>query len=80
MSSVNPFVIVGGGLAAGKAAEALREHGHSGPLLIVGDEQERPYIRCPRATCLARRSVTRSSYTPRTGIRSTKSIYSWARA
>ncbi|WP_028801318.1 NAD(P)/FAD-dependent oxidoreductase [Streptomyces sp. 142MFCol3.1] len=46
-SPVNTFVIVGGGLAAGKAAEALREHGHNGPLLVVGDERERPYIRPP---------------------------------
>ncbi|MFD7283767.1 NAD(P)/FAD-dependent oxidoreductase [Streptomyces sp. NPDC059862] len=44
---VNTFVIVGGGLAAGKAAEALREHGHSGPLIIIGDEREKPYIRPP---------------------------------
>lgn len=41
------FVIIGGGLAAGKAAEALRKHGHSGPLTIIGDESERPYIRPP---------------------------------
>jgi len=40
-------VIVGGGLAAGKAAEELREHGHDGPLLVIGDERERPYIRPP---------------------------------
>lgn len=44
---MNTFVIVGGGLAAGKAAEALREHGHSGPLIIIGDEHEKPYIRPP---------------------------------
>ncbi|WP_351235426.1 FAD-dependent oxidoreductase [Streptomyces sp. NPDC002133] len=47
VSPENTFVIVGGGLAAGKAAETLREHGHSGPLRIIGDEQERPYIRPP---------------------------------
>lgn len=44
---MNTFVIVGGGLAAGKAAEALREHGHDGPLVIIGDEREKPYIRPP---------------------------------
>ncbi|MFD5574764.1 NAD(P)/FAD-dependent oxidoreductase [Streptomyces cadmiisoli] len=44
---VNTFVIVGGGLAAGKAAEALRENGHDGPLVIIGDENEKPYIRPP---------------------------------
>ncbi|MEU9317252.1 FAD-dependent oxidoreductase [Streptomyces sp. NPDC048295] len=47
MSHVNTFVIVGGGLAAGKAAEELRAHGHDGPLVVIGDEQERPYIRPP---------------------------------
>ncbi|WP_105969025.1 NAD(P)/FAD-dependent oxidoreductase [Streptomyces geranii] len=44
---MNTFVIVGGGLAAGKAAEALREHGHTGPLVVIGDEADRPYIRPP---------------------------------
>ncbi|OKK05257.1 NAD(P)/FAD-dependent oxidoreductase [Streptomyces sp. CB02400] len=39
--------MVGGGLAAGRAAQALREHGHTGPLLVIGDERERPYIRPP---------------------------------
>ncbi|WP_406485852.1 NAD(P)/FAD-dependent oxidoreductase [Streptomyces phaeochromogenes] len=47
MSRVKTFVIVGGGLAAGKAAEELRAHGHDGPLVVIGDEQERPYIRPP---------------------------------
>ncbi|MGW1545081.1 NAD(P)/FAD-dependent oxidoreductase [Streptomyces sp. NPDC002309] len=47
MSPANTFVIVGGGLAAGKAAEALRKEGHDGPLLVVGDEPERPYVRPP---------------------------------
>jgi 3-phenylpropionate/trans-cinnamate dioxygenase ferredoxin reductase subunit len=47
VSSVETFVIVGGGLAAGKAAEALREQGHSGPIVVIGDEAERPYIRPP---------------------------------
>jgi 3-phenylpropionate/trans-cinnamate dioxygenase ferredoxin reductase component len=47
MSRGKTFVIVGGGLAAGKAAEELRAHGHDGPLVVIGDEQERPYIRPP---------------------------------
>ncbi|WP_399936920.1 NAD(P)/FAD-dependent oxidoreductase [Streptomyces sp. BBFR25] len=47
MPRAKTFVIVGGGLAAGKAAEELREHGHDGPLLVIGDERERPYIRPP---------------------------------
>ncbi|RPF30462.1 NAD(P)/FAD-dependent oxidoreductase [Streptomyces sp. TLI_185] len=47
MSHVNTFLIVGGGLAAGKAAEELRKHGHDGPLVVIADEPERPYIRPP---------------------------------
>ncbi|MET9112317.1 NAD(P)/FAD-dependent oxidoreductase [Streptomyces zhihengii] len=47
MSNNDPFVIIGGGLAAGRAAEALREHGHRGPVTIVTDEPERPYTRPP---------------------------------
>ncbi|MFF3565054.1 NAD(P)/FAD-dependent oxidoreductase [Streptomyces sp. NPDC002574] len=47
MSPENTFVIVGGGLAAGRAAEALREHGHTGRLVVIGDEPERPYTRPP---------------------------------
>ncbi|MEU4098806.1 FAD-dependent oxidoreductase [Streptomyces sp. NPDC026673] len=47
VSPVNTFVIVGGGLAAGKAVEALRERGYDGRLVIVGDEQDKPYVRPP---------------------------------
>src|SRR2546430_16833716 len=41
------FVIVGGGLAAAKAAEALREQGFDGPIVLVGDERHPPYERPP---------------------------------
>jgi 3-phenylpropionate/trans-cinnamate dioxygenase ferredoxin reductase subunit len=41
------FVIVGGGLAAAKAAEALRDQGFTGTLTLVGDEQYPPYERPP---------------------------------
>src|SRR5438067_13181006 len=40
-------VIVGGGLAAGKAAEALRQEGFDGRVVLVGEETERPYERPP---------------------------------
>jgi 3-phenylpropionate/trans-cinnamate dioxygenase ferredoxin reductase subunit len=42
-----PFVIVGAGLAGAKAAEALREEGYDGRLVLIGDEPERPYERPP---------------------------------
>jgi 3-phenylpropionate/trans-cinnamate dioxygenase ferredoxin reductase subunit len=41
------FVIVGGGLAGAKAAEALREQGYDGELILFGDEQLLPYERPP---------------------------------
>ncbi|MDQ4116122.1 MAG: FAD-dependent oxidoreductase [Actinomycetota bacterium] len=47
MPSPDPFVIVGAGLAGAKAAEALRAEGYDGPLLLLGDEPERPYERPP---------------------------------
>src|SRR5436305_12999684 len=40
-------VIVGGGLAAGKAVEALREEGFDGRVVLVTEEPERPYERPP---------------------------------
>ena len=42
-----PIVIVGGGQAGLQAAESLRAEGHSGPLLIVGEEPHAPYQRPP---------------------------------
>ncbi len=41
------IAIVGGGLAAAKAAQTLREDGHDGPLTIVAREEHRPYERPP---------------------------------
>ncbi|MGW2159950.1 NAD(P)/FAD-dependent oxidoreductase [Nonomuraea sp. NPDC001699] len=41
------IVIAGGGLAAAKAAEALREEGFDGRLVLVGSETHLPYERPP---------------------------------
>jgi len=41
------FVIVGAGLAGAKAAEALREQGFDGRLILIGAETHRPYERPP---------------------------------
>ncbi len=40
-------VIVGAGLAGAKAAEALREEGFDGRIVLIGDEPEPPYERPP---------------------------------
>ncbi|MEV8534334.1 FAD-dependent oxidoreductase [Streptomyces sp. NPDC051211] len=41
------FVIVGGGLAGAKAAEALRSEGFTGRVILIGDERDHPYERPP---------------------------------
>jgi 3-phenylpropionate/trans-cinnamate dioxygenase ferredoxin reductase subunit len=47
MSEHSNVVIVGASLAGAKAAEALREKGHSGAITLIGDEAELPYERPP---------------------------------
>jgi 3-phenylpropionate/trans-cinnamate dioxygenase ferredoxin reductase subunit len=44
---VEQHVIVGGGLAGAKAAEALREEGFDGRVVLIGAEDEHPYERPP---------------------------------
>ena len=41
------FVIVGAGMAGGKAVETLREEGFDGRVVLLGAEAERPYERPP---------------------------------
>src|SRR5260370_14855600 len=41
------YVIVGASLAGAKAAETLRAEGFAGPVVLIGDEQQRPYERPP---------------------------------
>lgn len=47
MTSEKTFVIVGGGLAGAKAAEALRSEGFDGRVVLLGQEVVRPYERPP---------------------------------
>jgi len=47
MSANQTFVIVGGGLAGAKAAEALREEGFGGRVVLIGEENVAPYERPP---------------------------------
>lgn len=47
MSAPESFVIVGGGQAGGRAAEAMRAAGFGGAITILGDEPVRPYERPP---------------------------------
>ena len=41
------FVVVGGGMAAGKAVQGLREGGFDGRLVVVAEEPQLPYERPP---------------------------------
>jgi 3-phenylpropionate/trans-cinnamate dioxygenase ferredoxin reductase component len=41
------YVIVGASMTGAKAAEALREEGFGGAVVLLGEEQERPYERPP---------------------------------
>jgi 3-phenylpropionate/trans-cinnamate dioxygenase ferredoxin reductase subunit len=47
MTDKPTFVIVGASLAGAKAAEALREEGFDGRVVLLGEESERPYERPP---------------------------------
>jgi 3-phenylpropionate/trans-cinnamate dioxygenase ferredoxin reductase component len=47
MSDTHTHVIVGAGLAGAKTAEALREEGFGGRIILIGEEPERPYERPP---------------------------------
>lgn len=48
------LIIAGGGLAAVRTAEALRDRGHAGRLTIVGAEPHRPYDRPPLSKAVLR--------------------------
>src|SRR5487761_1444661 len=47
MTTDTTCVIVGASLARAKAAETQRAEGFDGPLILIGDETERPYERPP---------------------------------
>ncbi|MGZ4574814.1 MAG: NAD(P)/FAD-dependent oxidoreductase [Mycobacteriaceae bacterium] len=55
------FVIVGAGLAGAKAAEALREQGFDGRLVLLGDEPDAPYERPPLSKDYLQGKVARDS-------------------
>jgi 3-phenylpropionate/trans-cinnamate dioxygenase ferredoxin reductase subunit len=47
LSSESTVVVVGASLAGLRAAEEIRHEGHTGPVVIVGDERHAPYDRPP---------------------------------
>jgi 3-phenylpropionate/trans-cinnamate dioxygenase ferredoxin reductase subunit len=55
------FVIVGAGMAGGKAVETLREEGFDGRIVLLGAEPERPYERPPLSKDYLRGEADRSA-------------------
>src|SRR5581483_12057279 len=55
------YVIAGGGLAAVKAAETLRDEGFDGDIVLLGAEPERPYERPPLSKGYLQGSDSRDS-------------------
>jgi 3-phenylpropionate/trans-cinnamate dioxygenase ferredoxin reductase subunit len=61
MSTSDRFVIIGGGLAGGKAAEALREQGFDGSIALLTNERYQPYERPALSKGYLTGSATRGS-------------------
>lgn len=55
------IVIVGGGQAGGWVARTLRDQGHGGPIVLIGDEPHPPYERPPLSKGLLLGSATPES-------------------
>jgi 3-phenylpropionate/trans-cinnamate dioxygenase ferredoxin reductase component len=60
-ASKDVFVIVGAGLAGASAAEALRQHGFDGRIVLIGDEPEFPYERPPLSKGYLQGAVARDT-------------------
>jgi 3-phenylpropionate/trans-cinnamate dioxygenase ferredoxin reductase subunit len=61
MADPQTHVIAGAALAGAKAAEALREAGFDGGIVLIGDEPEQPYERPPLSKDYLRGEVPRES-------------------
>ena len=74
MSTSDTFVIVGGGMAGAKAAETLREEGFDGRVVLLAEDDARPYERPPLSKDFLRGepSRARSSSTTRATTTSTR--------
>ena len=59
MSTLNSVVIIGGGLAGAKTAEALREKGFQGSVTLIAAEDHLPYERPPMSKDYLERVLSR---------------------
>jgi 3-phenylpropionate/trans-cinnamate dioxygenase ferredoxin reductase subunit len=80
MTGTQTFVIVGAGLAAGKAAQELRESGFDGHLVLYGAEAHLPYERPPlsKAYLMGDDGFDSALVQPRSGTTRTTSTCNWA--
>ncbi|WFU12908.1 FAD-dependent oxidoreductase (plasmid) [Rhizobium sp. CB3090] len=64
--NTQPAVIVGAGHSGAKAAAALRKHGWTGDITLVGDEPHAPYDRPPlsKAVLLGKKSSDQCAFFP----------------
>ncbi|MEG8180769.1 FAD-dependent oxidoreductase [Nocardia terpenica] len=62
--SERPIVIVGAGLAGLRTAEELRRAGHTGGLILVGDEPRLPYDRPPLSKQFVRGEIDDTTLRP----------------
>ncbi len=61
-SEESPYIIVGASMAGAKAAEALRDEGYDGPIVLIGDEPDLPYERPPLSKEYLQGSAERDSF------------------
>ncbi|MDG3013207.1 NAD(P)/FAD-dependent oxidoreductase [Speluncibacter jeojiensis] len=63
MSSNSTFVIIGGGLAGAKAAQALRDNDFDGEIVLVAEESNLPYERPPLSKEYLAHKKSRAEFT-----------------
>lgn len=65
-------IVVGASLAGLHSAQALRRRGHTGEIIVLGDEPHMPYDRRPLSKQLLETTMDRSSSTSRSTQASTR--------
>ena len=82
MTDNRGFVIIGGGLAGAKAAEALRKRGYEGAIRLYAAEPHLPYERPPlsKGYLKSGRASRRRSSTTSSGTTTTAWSCTWAPA
>jgi 3-phenylpropionate/trans-cinnamate dioxygenase ferredoxin reductase component len=61
VAELETIVIVGASIAGGRAAEALRQNGFAGGLILIGADPDRPYERPPLSKAVLRGTIPTDS-------------------